>query len=45
MEKKTFAKVRAKTVNSLDYKQKEENSKDKDKEIGFQVLNDEDIPF
>ncbi|MGS5518131.1 single-stranded DNA-binding protein [Clostridioides difficile] len=44
-ERKTFTKVRAKTVNSLDYKQKEENSKDKDKEIGFQVLNDKDIPF
>ncbi|MBY2479017.1 single-stranded DNA-binding protein [Clostridioides difficile] len=42
-ERKTFTKVRTKTVNSLDYKQKEENNKDK--EIGFQVLNDEDIPF
>ncbi|NMS91544.1 single-stranded DNA-binding protein [Clostridioides difficile] len=42
-EKKTFIKVRTKTVNSLDYKSKEENNKDK--EIGFQVLNDEDIPF
>ncbi|CZR95885.1 single-stranded DNA-binding protein [Clostridioides difficile] len=42
-ERKTFTKVRTKTVNSLDYKPKEENNKDK--EIGFQVLNDEDIPF
>ncbi|EGT5043821.1 single-stranded DNA-binding protein [Clostridioides difficile] len=42
-ERKTFTKVRTKTVNSLDYKQKEENNKEK--EISFQVLDDEDIPF
>ncbi|EIS9859131.1 TPA: single-stranded DNA-binding protein [Clostridioides difficile] len=43
-EKKTFTKVRTKSVNALDHKPKEEN-KDKDEEIGFQVLDDEDIPF
>ncbi|HFL2408315.1 TPA: single-stranded DNA-binding protein [Clostridioides difficile] len=42
-ERKTFTKVRTKTVNSLDYKQKEENNKEK--EISFQVLDDEGIPF
>ncbi len=36
--KKTFTKVRTKIVNALDHKPKDE-------EIGFQVLDDEDIPF
>ncbi|HBG4828987.1 TPA: single-stranded DNA-binding protein [Clostridioides difficile] len=39
-EKKTFTKVRTKIVNALDHK-----PKDEEKEIGFQVLDDEDIPF
>lgn len=38
--KKTFTKVRTKIVNALDHK-----PKDEEKEIGFQVLDDEDIPF
>ncbi|MCC0697429.1 single-stranded DNA-binding protein [Clostridioides sp. ES-S-0048-02] len=44
-EKKTFTKVRTKIVNALDHKPKEENNKDKDEKIGFQVLEDDDIPF
>lgn len=40
MERKTFTKVRTKIVNALDHK-----PKDEEKEIGFQVLDDEDIPF
>ncbi|HBF8836037.1 TPA: single-stranded DNA-binding protein [Clostridioides difficile] len=44
-EKKTFTKVRTKTVNALDHKPKEENGEDKEKNISFQVLDDEDIPF
>ncbi|MFQ4679347.1 single-stranded DNA-binding protein, partial [Clostridioides difficile] len=39
-EKKTFTKVRTKIVNALDHK-----PKDEEKEISFQVLDDEDIPF
>ncbi|HDO9571874.1 TPA: single-stranded DNA-binding protein, partial [Clostridioides difficile] len=39
-EKKTFTKVRTKIVNALDRK-----PKDEEKEISFQVLDDEDIPF
>lgn len=44
-EKKTYTKVRTKSVNALDHKPKEENNKEKDEEIGFQVLEDDDIPF
>ncbi|CZR99312.1 Single-stranded DNA-binding protein ssb [Clostridioides difficile] len=44
-EKKTFTKVRAKAVNALDHKPKEKEEEKSNKEIGFQVLDDDDIPF
>ncbi len=40
MERKNFHKSKNKIVNALDHK-----PKDEEKEIGFQVLDDEDIPF